>query len=75
MNVSFKRGGNGGDVIVVVDDEEVRISSFVWCSIIAEMSYYGESDYGWFRAWAFHGNRPHNPRTEPLVDKPIPRNF
>jgi hypothetical protein len=39
-----------------------------WASVIASMSYYGEEDYGWYRALNFHRGDPIG-ETTPLIDK------
>ncbi len=50
--------------------DEVVLDKNTWCSIIASMSYYGEEDYGYFRACNFHYKEPIDPVTTPLQDKP-----
>lgn len=69
--VSFEKSANG-DVRLIVraslePDAEVLIdetfSANVWGSIIATMSYYGEEEYGWYRAMNFHIGAPIHPST------------
>lgn len=64
--VFFYRGDN--DAVVMRIHREASPESEVtheftfdhgtWCSIIATMSRYGETDYGWFRAMQFHKDDP-----------------
>lgn len=70
----FRRGGNGGDVLLIVGGKEYRIPADHWCSDIAQVSYYDECDYGFYRAWEFHGKRPIH-STNPIRDKPVPSDF
>ena len=44
------------------------INMHVWASVIATMSYYGEEDYGYYRALDFHAGIPVD-ATTPLKDK------
>lgn len=71
----FERGGSGGDVLMTVGAMTYRIPADHWASNIANVSYYGEDSYGFFRAWEFHGKRPLDPLTTPLSDKPLPDDF
>jgi hypothetical protein len=43
-----------------------------WASVIASMSYYGEEDYGFYRALNFHQGDP-LPSSVVLKDKPPAR--
>lgn len=70
----FERGGNGGDVLLHVGGKTYRIDKDHWCSDIANMSYYGEDSYGFYRAWEFHGKRAIH-ATNPISDKPVPKDF
>lgn len=56
---------NGTECIIPKDD---------WCSIIAQLSYYGEEDYGWYRAHLFHDKVPLD-RSSTIIDKPVPEGF
>lgn len=49
---------------------EFILDDGTWCSIIATMSYYGEEDYGYYRAQQFHSGSP-IPNDSPLKEKPI----
>jgi hypothetical protein len=63
---------DNGDVLLETQHDTIRIPKHHWCSIIATMSYYGEEDYGWYRAAQFHYGAPIDPVTCPLIDKPAP---
>lgn len=72
----FERQDNGG-VRIVKHETGHRESPVVfeavldkdhWASIIATMSYYGEEDYGFYRASEFHSKTPIGPTT-PIKDK------
>ncbi len=67
---SFERMENG-DVMLRCGGETIRIPKSHWCSTIAQMSYYGEEDYGFYRATNFHYGQPIHPTT-PISDKPVP---
>jgi hypothetical protein len=62
----LKRRDGKPDSAVVFD---MIIDRDSWCSIIASMSYYGEEDYGWYRACNFHNGTHLDPVTTPLADK------
>lgn len=47
----LKRESGRDDAPVVFD---ATIDKDTWCSIIAGMSFYGEEDYGFYRAGHFH---------------------
>lgn len=49
--------------------KETLVDQHGWASVIANMSFYGEEDYGYYRALNFHSGTPIHP-TNPLVDKP-----
>jgi len=66
----FERCENG-DVMLMYPGNSIRIPKAHWCSVIAQMSYYGEEDYGWYRATNFHYGMPIHP-TCPIKDKPVP---
>jgi hypothetical protein len=80
--VFFERLGDGSVRLLVKESshddakvlKDIAIDIDSWCSIIACMSYYGEEDYGFFRACNFHYKRPIH-ETEPLKDKEPPPNF
>ena len=70
----FERNDDGSvSVYAAMHDGTLRrqetISDGIWGSIIANMSYYGENDYGWYRAMNFHMGSPLD-ATTPLKDKP-----
>jgi hypothetical protein len=62
-----KEVGNakGGSPIILYD---ITLDANVWASVIASMSYYGEEDYGFYRAMNFHRG-DEVPASCPLVDK------
>lgn len=71
----FERQEDGGVIITLTDQDnyllsKVRLDKYHWCSLIADMSYYGEEDYGFDRASNFHYKKELNPITTPLKDKP-----
>lgn len=47
------------------------VSKEVWASIIATLSYYGEQDYGWFRAMNFHSGTPIDFTTVIIKKEPL----
>jgi hypothetical protein len=47
---------------------EIILTAEEWASVIATMSYYGEEDYGFYRALNFHRGDPIG-ETTPLIDK------
>ena len=70
----FERNDDGSvTVYVAMHDGTLQrqetINDGIWGSIIANMSYYGENDYGWYRAMNFHMGSPLD-ATTPLKDKP-----
>ena len=86
VKIGFSRAGNGqvkievyshhyessqGDIV----EEEVILSPHEWASIIANMSYYGEEDYGYYRALEFHTKIKQDPIVTPIRDKPVPENW
>ena len=55
--------------IIKTDQEmDITLDANLWASVIASMSYYGEEDYGFYRALNFHRGDPIG-ETTPLVDK------
>lgn len=48
---------------------EIELDKDSWASVIAGMSYYGEADYGFYRALNFHTGEPMGPTTPPNLDK------
>ena len=54
------RAGIEQNAEVLIDEV---IEPNIWASIIATMSYYGEEDYGWYRAMNFHTGAPLHPTT------------
>lgn len=70
----FERLSDGSVRIMKTKNSEVimdlAIDADMWCSIIACMSYYGEEDYGWYRAKNFHQGIALTDET-PLKTKPI----
>lgn len=61
----LKREKGTDDAPVVFD---ITLDADSWASVIASMSYYGEEDYGYYRALNFHRGDPIG-ETTPLVDK------
>lgn len=59
----FRRNADG--TVTVLDEIEKNR----WHSTIAQMSYYGEGDYGFYRAANFHSGEPVH-ATCPLIEKP-----
>lgn len=49
------RAGVAPDAEILIDE---TIEANIWASIIATMSYYGEEDYGFYRALNFHTGAP-----------------
>jgi hypothetical protein len=72
--IYLERQEDGGVKLIIADNgetiEEVVVDKYAWSSIIADMSYYGEEDYGYDRACNFHFKQPIDPITTPLKDKP-----
>lgn len=67
--MKFERAENG-DINVTHDDGRVEaIDRNHWYSIIAQVSYYGEEDYGFYRAMNFHDGTPIH-STCPIKEKP-----
>jgi hypothetical protein len=66
----FEKMANGG-VRVVLNGSEIvpTLDASAWASVIANMSYYGEEDYGFYRALNFHIGAS-IPESCPLVEKP-----
>lgn len=60
-----------GDVLLETIHDTIRIPKHHWCSNIATVSYYGEEDYGFYRATNFHYGQPIH-HTNPIIDKPVP---
>ena len=60
---------SGHDNANVVKDIIIDIDS--WCSVIATMSFYGEEDYGFYRAGLFHAGRKLD-STMPMKEKEPP---
>jgi hypothetical protein len=50
--VRLLKRANGRDDAPVIFD--LTIDASQWASVIASMSYYGEEDYGYYRALHFH---------------------
>jgi hypothetical protein len=48
---------------------EISIDANAWASVIATVSYYGEEDYGFYRALNFHTGQPIH-ATTPIKEKP-----
>lgn len=70
---TFQRCTNG-DVIVIVPGRSFRIQKSHWCSHIANVSYHGEEDYGFYRAANFHyGLPPHE--SFPIPAKAAPEEW
>jgi hypothetical protein len=69
----FERLENG-DVLLTCGGQQIRIPLDHWCSTIAQMSYYGEEDYGYYRAKNFHAGEPIH-HTCPLVEKTPPESW
>jgi hypothetical protein len=73
----FERQADGGVRVLVKADaheeaatlREVIVDADSWASVIANMSYYGEEDYGFYRASNFHSGTKLREST-PLKDKP-----
>lgn len=66
--MKFERGENG-DVKVTLPDGSIEIiPKDHWHSTIAQVSYYGEEDYGFYRAANFHSGTPIH-ETCPLTEK------
>lgn len=59
-----------GDVLLETIYDTIRIPKHQWCSDIATASYYGEEDYGFYRAANFHYKNPID-KTSPVRDKPV----
>ncbi len=55
----------GGSPVVTLD---MTLDANTWASVIASMSYYGEEDYGFYRAMNFHRG-DEIPESCPLIDK------
>ena len=53
----------------------IVVDKHIWASIIANMSYYGEEDYGYYRALEFHTKIKQDPIVTPIRDKPVPENW
>jgi len=71
--IIFKRSeSNDGSVAVTVTVGDVTLTQVIdknhWHSIIAQVSYYGEEDYGFYRAANFHSGEPIH-ETCPLIEK------
>lgn len=49
---------------------QITTAADSWASVIATMSYYGENDYGWYRARNFHEGEPIG-ETTPLNQEKI----
>lgn len=47
----------------------IRLDQDTWASLIATMSYYGEENFGYYRALNFHAGTPIHP-TNPIIEKP-----
>jgi hypothetical protein len=62
---------DNGDVLLETVHDTIRIPKSHWCSDIANASYYGEEDYGYYRAANFHYGLPPHP-TAPISEKPVP---
>lgn len=54
------RAGVAADAEVLIDEV---IETSIWASITSSMSYYGEEDYGFYRALNFHTGAPLHPTT------------
>lgn len=58
----FKQLPNGGVRITKEEKDSIEfavdIDASGWGSVIASMSYYGEEDYGFYRAMNFHTGEP-----------------
>lgn len=61
----IKRKDAMQDAEIIADE---TLDANCWASIIATMSYYGEEDYGFYRATLFHQNEP-IPDTVTIIDK------
>ena len=72
--LAFERHPDGSVEVVVEPNgrPEIRfkIAKDHWHSLIANLSYYGEADYGFYRAANFHSGQPICP-TNPIKDKPM----
>lgn len=66
--IQFERGENG-DVVVSFGNQRIVVPKDHWHSAIAQVSYYGEEDYGFYRAAEFHSGTPIH-ETCPLKQKP-----
>lgn len=69
MATTFQRGDNGDVILTLEDGTAHTIQKDHWHSIIATVSYYGEEDYGFYRAAEFHSGIPIH-ATCPLKVKP-----
>ena len=75
--LGFEKGPNGSVIVEVgLNDEpnsprkqRIELDKDTWDSVIATVSYYGEEDYGYYRALEFHAKIPVH-ETCPLKDKP-----
>lgn len=61
----LKRDGAADDAPVLLN---LIVDANAWASVIASMSYYGEEDYGFYRALNFHTGAPLH-ATTPIADK------
>lgn len=68
-SVHFERLPYGAVRMFTDDGFETVFQYNIWASIIAQMSYYGEEDFGWYRALEFH-LKTTMPTNCPLADKP-----
>ena len=55
--IRFHRGKDG-NVIVINSGTTIEIPKNHWCSDIAQVSYHGEEDGGFYRAAQFHYGQP-----------------
>lgn len=70
--IRFTRNDDGSVTLEVRTEMGLacyRFDKDSWASVIANMSYYGEEDYGFYRATEFHSGVPLGPTT-PLKQKP-----
>ena len=68
--LAFEQSENGG-VIVHLEGMKVSLDMHSWASVIATMSYYGEEDFGYYRALNFHAGKTIH-ETCPLKEKTPP---
>lgn len=64
VRIVKRETGNPDSAVVF----EQIVDESAWCSVIASMSYYGEENYGYYRALNFHSGRKLD-STTPLVNK------